>query len=146
MRILFVCTGNTCRSPMAEVIFNKLCNIEGAFSVSAGLSIVPHSKMSKNAALVIQENYGMDLRDRNAVQLTQEIIDEADIILTMTEYIKEVLRKYFPGKKSSIYSLNGYLGIEGDIIDPYGGDKDVYDSTFSMLKDRIEMLIVRLQK
>lgn len=143
MEILFVCTGNTCRSPMAEVIFNRLCDIENTFSKSAGLSIVPNSKISKNAALVIEENFGIDISTREAVQLSEKIADEADIILTMTDYIRDALIHYFRGRNYKIYSLNEYLNIKGDIIDPYGGDKYIYNSTFNMLKNRIEMLLLK---
>jgi protein-tyrosine phosphatase len=146
MKVLFVCTGNTCRSCMAEAIFNNLSKSDNIKSYSAGLSIMEGSRTSKNAVLVVKENYNLDLGGRRAVQLTEKHLHEADLVLTMTGRIKNVLKDYYPSCKNKIHTLNEYVGINGDINDPYGGSVDVYRETFQNLKNSIFLLLNKLEE
>jgi protein-tyrosine phosphatase len=146
MNILFVCTGNTCRSCMAEVIINKLCTVDNISAASAGLAAVKSSKASKHSASLVSENYNIDISGREAVQLTKNMLDNSDLILTMTSYMKEMLLSNFPNMKNKVFSLNEYVGIKGDIADPYGGDIAIYTETFIQLKNSIELLIVKLKE
>lgn len=145
MKILFVCTGNTCRSCMAEVIFNELCNIEGISASSAGLSIVSGSSTSKNSALLVKKNLNIDLENRKAVQFTKDMIEKFDLILTMTSYMASIIKENFKEYKPNVYSLNEYVSLNKDITDPYGGDIDIYTNTFNDLKESIELLIKKFE-
>lgn len=145
MKILFICTGNTCRSCMAEAIFNELCNIEGILAFSAGLSVVSGSITSKNSSILVKQNLNVDLENRKAVQLTEEMLEEADLILTMTGYMSSVIINNFKKYKQKVYSLNEYVSIDKDITDPYGGNLDIYIDTFNDLKASIRLLIKKLE-
>lgn len=130
---------------MAEAIFNKLCSIEGVLAFSAGLSVVPESITSKNSALLVKENLDIDLTSRKAVQLNEKMIEEAEIVLTMTSYMADVIKNKFKEHRSKVYSLNEYISVDKDITDPYGGDISIYTNTFNDLKESIEFLIKKLQ-
>ncbi|WP_027623666.1 low molecular weight protein arginine phosphatase [Clostridium lundense] len=146
MKILFVCTGNTCRSCMAEAIFNSVKEEDSVMVSSAGIAIFPNSKTSLNSALVVKKNLNIDISERYAVQLTKELLVENDLILTMTYNIKESLVGKFPEFGNKIFSLNEYVGIKGDVLDPYGDTVIVYENTFKQLKDGILLLLNKLKE
>lgn len=146
MKILFVCTGNTCRSCMCESIFNNMCDVPSIKAFSAGISIVPHSTVSLNAAAVIKKNLGTDISGRKALTVTEDAVMQSNLILTMTGFIRDILKKKFPGKAGSIFTLYEYAGIEGDIKDPFGGSIDVYNETYEALKKSVSLVIRRIKE
>lgn len=146
MKILFVCTGNTCRSCMAEAIFNHLNDNKDVSVSSAGITVIEGSKVSHNAAAVIKSKLGIDLMGKKAVQVNKDMIMDADIILTMTNHIKGVALSYFPEIKEKVFTLDEYLGVEGRIIDPFGKDMSVYKETYDQLYELIQALINKLKK
>ena len=146
MEILFVCTGNTCRSVMAEAIFNSINTLPHFHSSSAGIFAIDGSKASKNASEVVKNFLGIDIKERNAVQISKDMLEKNDLILTMTDDIKNMLLCGFSDYKGKIHSLNEYTNINDGISDPYGGDKAVYEKTFSQIKNSILDLISELKE
>ncbi|UAC47933.1 low molecular weight protein arginine phosphatase [Bacillus aquiflavi] len=143
IRILFVCTGNTCRSPMAEAIL-KSKKINGIEVRSAGVFAVEGNQSSQNTKAVLLEN-NIDHLHQSAL-LTEKQIEWATHILTMTAGHKSAIMNHFPQAVKKNFTLKEFVGEEGDIIDPFGGSIEVYRSTFTELNDYIGKIVSKLQK
>lgn len=137
MNILFVCTGNTCRSPMAEAVFRHYAN--DSFQVkSAGVFAAEGCDASLHAKQALEDK-GIAI-DHSAQPVTKELLNWADIVLAMTQSHKLSILQYYPYMKDKVLTLYEATGDERrDISDPYGGSLQVYKNTL----DELEMLIQR---
>ena len=126
MNILFVCTGNTCRSAMAAAIMDKIAveNDLDVFIESAGIFAEDGQGASENAIKALMK-YGIDLSGHRK---------QCDLILTMTEGHKQILE---PLAKGKVYTLLEYAGSSGDISDPYGGDLEEYEEVAQEIYDAL---------
>ena len=133
MTVLFVCTGNTCRSPMAEVIFNE--TYKKANAVSRGLFVHRGSTLSYEAKNVLAREYGV-IVERDAEELRELDISEADYIITMTEAQKREIKRRYGGDR--VFTLKELAGESGDVMDPYGMSERYYVETFSEIRRLIQ--------
>ncbi len=131
--ILFVCTGNTCRSPMAMAIFNALSKEEKASS--AGISVAYPSSAAENAKEAVKK-YGASLDEHLSKQITTDDLKEYSLIITMTNNHKEFLRSYLDDEK--IITLAEYAGEKCDISDPFGGNLTLYEDTAQRIYEYIK--------
>lgn len=134
MHVVFVCTGNTCRSPMAEAIFKE--KTENHTASSAGLSVLFPTPAAENAVRVMQER-GIDISAHRASQLTETVVREADLILTMTEGHRKLLVTLFPAAKEKTHTLASFAGAEDDVQDPFGGSPETYRACADQLAQLI---------
>src|SRR5467141_1696670 len=148
-RILLVCTGNICRSPLAAALLERALNERGLDAIavsSAGTGAWDGAPASEGAYLVGLER-GLDLSGHRAQLLTREMVDEADLILTMARHHRARVDEL--GGEGHVFVLGEYAGREGDsaeISDPFGGDLEVYRDTCVELEALIDTAVERIVK
>ena len=118
MNILFVCTGNTCRSPMAEVIAKSMAGGAGIAISSAGICACDGSPASADSIECVRR-LGLSLDKHRARTLNQKMVDASDLILTMTSAHKDYIVMAFRDAGRKTYTIGEYGGVFTDISDPY---------------------------
>jgi protein-tyrosine-phosphatase len=136
--ILFVCTANIARSPMAQILFNSKI-VEMGFDKyyqgeSAGSWAIDGIPAAIEGQQVMRQR-GLELSTHRSRGVTQEIIDNADLVLTMETGQKEALQIEFPEKRSKIYLLSEIIGKIYDIEDPFNRGEKAFEETAQELED-----------
>ena len=125
-RILFVCTGNTCRSPMAAGLFAKMLQERGVTGIavaSAGLAAFDGAPASAEAVEVMRQ-FGVDLSGHRTRRLTREMVLTADLVLTMTKRHKEAVLALAPEAAGKVFTLREFAGNFAGGTDPGAAGKN----------------------
>lgn len=150
-RLLFVCTGNTCRSPLAEALARRALlerEIGQVEVLSAGVGAA-NGVPASEGALRGARRHGLELDPHRSRPLTAELVDEADLVLTMSLHHLERVRGLGGGEKASLISSfaagNDDPEAGPPIPDPIGGGDAEYEETIETLETLVEAVIRRLE-
>ncbi len=148
-KILFICTANICRSPIAEAIFNALAEDKGiAFQAeSAGVAALKGEPIVPNASAALEEA-GIYTKGRRARQVSRAMLEEADLVLAMSPQHVIELRRLFGSLPNNVHTLPEYtanVSGEHEISDPYGHSMAAYRASVRQLLEHIERLLDRLE-
>jgi protein-tyrosine phosphatase len=130
MKALFVCMGNTCRSPLAAAMFTQLAP-EGHSADSCGLA-ASDGREASYGSRNISKNYNISLSEHRTKPISSKLIVWADKIYCMTQTQAAMLRSDYPDFKAKITTLSSR-----DIDDPFGGDERVYGSCAEEIYDAV---------
>ncbi len=144
--ILFMCTGNICRSPIAEYLFNfysKQRNLPFS-STSAGL--LETGAMISRSSMQLLAEQGIMAQEHLSRKLNPEILSGSWLVLTMEERQRDFIRNSFPESAHKVFTLKEYVGDEGDIADPVGLDIDYYRDIYKQIEAELEKLFTIITK
>ena len=136
--VLFVCTGNTCRSPMAEAVWENFNT--GCRAKSRGIAVMPGGAINENSAKAL-EGLGLSLNGHIPSPLTDSDIEEASVILTMTKAHAEHIKQRAANHSSKVFTLAKYAGLDEDVPDPFGADLAVYKHCAETIEKLISKII-----
>jgi protein-tyrosine phosphatase len=137
--ILFVCTANICRSPMAEGLFRSIVkgrNVEWEVG-SAGTWTTDGQPVSDGTRLVLEKR-GISINEHKSRQVTADLLRSYQLILTMEQGQKEALRVEFPEIANRVYLMSEMIGHRFDVVDPIGGSQAEFNETARELDQILE--------
>jgi len=131
--VLVVCTGNSCRSPMAAGMLSRMLSGERVLVGSAGTD-APEGAPATKYAVEVAAEMGADITAHRAQQLLPEMIEAADLILVMERYHEEWIGERVPGARARVRFIAGYPQAGGEIADPVGRSLEFYRETALLMK------------
>ena len=141
--ILTVCTGNICRSPLAEYRFKELLDDKEILVSSAGVNALVGQSADDSALLIADEN-GLDLKSHKGRALTESIVQENELILVMENHHKKVISDLYPFSTGKVFLLGKWLD-DPEIIDPYKRSLEMFRAVYEKIDQSCQKWIPYLE-
>ena len=139
--VLMICTGNICRSPMGEGLLRTRLAREGLADQiqvrSSGTHGIDGSPPSSYASVALHQ-MGIDIQGHRARTVTQQSIDDADLLLVMTHHHITFIKHHFRRTEGKLYLLSEMIGQDFDVDDPYGGTETEYEQCAHQLSNTVQ--------
>jgi protein-tyrosine-phosphatase len=148
--VLFVCTGNTCRSPMAEALFRELVRERADYQVaSAGVAAAPGMPASKHTTALLTER-GLDLSGFQSRLLDREALEQATHVFAMSSHHMAAIADEFPEQVDKIYLVSEFAAEDDlrgkDVSDPFGQGRSAYEETLRDLERMLPSLLAYIEQ
>ena len=148
MKIMFICTGNICRSAMAEWLLKKRIKEEDikVEVYSCGV-YAENGDIPTYEGLYVMKEYGIDMSSHRATNIRNSNIEDMDVILCATKRHKDVVIYMYPELKDKVYTMKEYAGFNKndlDIQDPWGYGLDVYKKCIKEIEECIENYLEKI--
>lgn len=142
--ILFICTGNICRSPIAEYLFNDYSKKKKLPFTSKSAGLLETGAMISINSMQLLAEQGIMAQEHYSRKINPEILAGSWLILTMEERQRDYIRNSFPDSAHKVFTLKEYVGEKGDIADPVGLDLDYYRDIYMQIDTALEKLFVKI--
>lgn len=145
--VLFVCTANVCRSPMAMAIFSRLIqeDSEEWRVESAGTRAIEGVPVAQKTQAILKQN-GIDLGSYYSRPVNSELVHSSDLILTMEQGQKEALVIEFPEAANRIFSISEMVGLKYDVPDPMGKSLADFQATYNEIERTLKLGIEKIRR
>ncbi|PKN79173.1 MAG: protein tyrosine phosphatase [Candidatus Cloacimonetes bacterium HGW-Cloacimonetes-1] len=144
--VMFVCTANICRSPIAEYLFNHLIKKTNLRYIADSSGLMEGGSMiSLNSLKLLMEHGISEAQVHISQNITPELASNSWLILTMEERQRNHLKNLMPEAAHKLFTINEIVGEDGDVKDPFGSDIENYRVTYDLIEDRLHKLIAKIQ-